>query len=231
MEFVQIAVKPRPNQGSSVARRLRRDGQVPGVLYGLQRPNMPLTIPLAELDRFLKSGSRLVELRLEDKTRAAIVREVQHDPVTEEILHVDFVRVDKDVAVEDRVPIVWKGRPKGTSQGGIFQAIVNEVRVSCRPLDLPREIVVDVTPLELGSAVHAKDLALPQNVTLLTHGDELLAHVVMPKVEAAPAAAAEGEAVAEPELIRKPAEAPDEEGEAKPEGKKGKEPEAKKGKE
>jgi large subunit ribosomal protein L25 len=220
MEFVQIEVKPRPEQGTGKVRRLRRDGQVPAVLYGLQRPNMPLTVPLAELDRFLRSGSRLVELKLEDKTRAAILREVQHDPVTDEILHVDFVRVDKDVEVEDRVPIVYKGRPKGTATGGIFQAVANEVLVRCRPLDLPREIVYDVGPMELHAALHAKDLPLPANVQLLTPGDDLLAHVVTPKVELPPTPVAEGEAVAEPELIRKPAEAAEEEA---PEEKKGKE--------
>jgi large subunit ribosomal protein L25 len=211
MEFIQLEVEERKSLGTAKARSLRGSGKIPAVLYGLGRPNLSLTLSEHELEKFLRTGNRLVELKLSDKTRAAILREVQHDPVTDAVLHVDFVRVDKDKEVDDRVPIVWKGRPKGTSTGGVFQAIHNEIRVRCRPADLPREIVVEVTPLELDQALFAKDIPLPPNVKLLTDANDLLCHVVKPKLEVVPEAAAPVEA-AEPELIRKAPVAGEEEG-------------------
>jgi large subunit ribosomal protein L25 len=219
MEFIQIAVQQRAERGTTMSRRLRQGGLVPAVLYGLDRPNLAISVPGVELTRFLRTGSRLVELKLEDKTRAAILREVQQDPVTDEILHVDFVRVDKDKEVDDRVPVVIKGRAKGVGQGGVFQALLADVHLRCRPLDLPKEIVVDVSELALNEAIHVKDLKLPAEVKLLTNGEMLVAHVIPPKLEVA-AEVAPGEAAAEPELIRK-APAPGEEGEEAPAAGKG----------
>jgi large subunit ribosomal protein L25 len=211
MDFVTIEVKERAERGSAKVARQRRAGWIPGVLYGLGRPNLPLLVQDSELARFFRSGGRLVELRMADKTRAAILREVQVHPVSDEILHVDFVRVDKDAEVDDFVPIVFKGRAKGAAQGGVFQALTSEVHVRCRPLDLPKEIVYDVTPMELNTDLRAKDVPLPPSVKLLTNPDDLIAHVVAPKVAAPVAeAGAEGVAAAEPELIRKPAAATEE---------------------
>jgi large subunit ribosomal protein L25 len=214
MEFIQIEVKERPERGTRTSRRLRKEGTVPAVLYGLGRPNLALTIAGTELERFVRTGSRLVELKLQDKTRAAILREVQHDPVTDEVLHVDFVRVDKDAEIDDRVPLVYKGRPKGVATGGVFQAITNEISVRCRPLDLPRELVIEVTEMQLHDVIYAKDVRLPDGVRLLTPPEHLLCHVVTPKVEAPPETAAAPAEGAEPELIRKAptAEAGEEEG-------------------
>jgi large subunit ribosomal protein L25 len=233
MDFVQIPVVKREGVGSHRSSSLRRQGKIPAVLCGLRKPTLSLTLEEADLTKFLRAGGRLVELRLGADTRPAILREVQVDPLTDDILHVDFYRVDKDADIEDRVPLVYKGRAKGAATGGVFQAITNEVRVRCKPHLLPREIVIEVTHLELNQGIHAKDLPLAPGVTLLTPPDNLLCHVTLQKVEVvAPVTPAEGAAApAEPELIgKKPAAEEDEEGGDEKGEKKGdaKKPEAKK---
>jgi large subunit ribosomal protein L25 len=200
MDFVQIEVTRREKIGSGVAARLRREGRVPVVLYGLQKETMPLIVTDADLQRFLRTGNRLVELKLDGNTRTAILREVQYDPISDDVLHVDFVRVDKDREIEDSVPVIYKGRAKGAGEGGVFQSLRDHVDVRCRPADLPKEIVLEVDHLGLHEGIHARDIKLPKEVTLVTPPAALMCVVTMVKVEAAPVVAAEG-APAEPELI------------------------------
>ena len=184
MEFVSIEVHRREAKGSSAVRRLRRAGEVPGVLYGLGRPNLDLRIADRELDRFLKSGSRLVELRMGDKARPAIVRDIQIDPVEDTILHCDFTRVSDDIAIDDRCRIVFKGRAKGTLTGGVFQGLLDVIEVRAKPRDLPREIVIDISEMELGDSVHVSDLEFADSVEVVSRPDELVCQVTTPKATA-----------------------------------------------
>jgi large subunit ribosomal protein L25 len=200
MDFVQIEVTRREKIGSGVAARLRREGRVPVVLYGLKKETLPLVVTDNDLQRFLRTGNRLVELKLDGNTRTAILREVQYDPISDHILHVDFVRVDKDREIEDSVPVIYKGRAKGAGEGGVFQSLRDHVDVRCRPADLPKEIVLEVDHLGLHEGIHARDIKLPAGVALVTPPAALMCVVTMVKVEVAPAVPAEG-APAEPELI------------------------------
>ncbi len=184
MDFIQIAVEHREEKGKGPVRRLRRAGKVPGVLYGLGRRNLPLTIPQEEVDRFLKTGSHLVELRMGDDKRQAIIREVQYHPLNDEILHIDFNRVDENVEIETNVVIEWKGEAPGTKEGGVFQGIMETIHVRSRPADLPRIIIIEIDTLELGDSIHLADVALPDRVAAVGADDALVCQVVMPKVTA-----------------------------------------------
>ena len=233
MDFLQIDVSRREKVGSAHNARLRRDGAVPVVLYGLKKDTLPLTVKETDLQRFLRSGNRLVELKLGGDTRTAILREVQYDPISDDVLHADFVRVDKEQPIEDSVPIVYKGRPKGAGEGGVFQPLRDSIVVRSKPADLPRELVLEVEHLSLHEGIHAGDVKLAPGVTLVTPAKALLCVVTTVKVEAVAATPAEG-APAEPELIgRKPAEEEGEEGaaagEKKGEAKPGEKAEAKGG--
>ena len=208
MEFIQIEVREREERGTAAMNRIRRAGGVPAVLYGLQRRNLPLTIPTKELERFIHSGSHLVELKMGDETRDAILREVQQDPLTEEILHVDLVRVDKDRRLEDQVPIRYKGTPAGTREGGIFQALMDTLEVTARPRDLPEEIVLEVAELHVGDQIFVRDIELPERVECHVDADEIVAHVVALRGQDLPEDEVEGEEPAgEPEVIGKESEA------------------------
>ncbi len=177
MEFIRIEVGMRDERGTAAMGRLRRAGLVPAVLYGLQGRSLPLSIPAAELERFVRSGSHLVELTMGSETRDAILREVQQDPLTEQILHVDLQRVDKDAAVEDSVRITYKGMAAGSKEGGLFQGLMDVIKVRGRPRDLPAGLVLDITELLVGDAIYVRDVALPDGVTAVDGPDELVAHV------------------------------------------------------
>jgi large subunit ribosomal protein L25 len=217
MEFIQLAVEIREKKGTSASRRLRATGRVPAVLYGLGRENRDLSIANETFESFVKSGSRLVELRLGEKTQQAILRSVQHHPITDEILHIDLLRIDKDHEIEAEVPVEFKGIPKGLSEGGVFEGVLSEIMVRCTPARLPEKLVLDVGHLALDEAITIKDLKLPEGVKVLHHKpDDHVAHCVPQKVVVLETpAAAEGAAPAEPERIggKKPEEeAPAEEG-------------------
>jgi large subunit ribosomal protein L25 len=220
MEFIQLAVEIRDKKGTSASRRLRAGGRVPAVLYGLGRENRDLTISNETFESFVKSGSRLVELKLGEKTQQAILRSVQHHPITDEILHIDLLRIDKDHEIEAEVPVEFKGIPKGLSEGGVFEGVLTELMVRCTPARLPEKLVLDVGHLALNEAITIKDLQLPEGVKVLRHKpDDHVAHCVPQKVVVLETpAGAEGAAPAEPERIG--GKKPEEEGAAE-EGAKG----------
>jgi large subunit ribosomal protein L25 len=184
MEFITIDVNRREDLGSANASRLRRSGHVPAVLYGLNRPTITLAIEGKQVERFLKTGSYLVELRLGDKARPAILREIQYDEVTDQMLHLDFNRVDADTPVETAVPVHFKGRAKGESEGGVFQSLMPMITISARPKDLPRHYTVDISDMAVGAAIHLSDLEAREGVVFSEPMDSLVAHCVMPKAVA-----------------------------------------------
>ncbi len=207
MEFIQIEVKERDVRGTRAMRKLRQEGLVPAVVYGAQRKNLPIVMSSEDLDGFLRTGSHLVELKMADQTRDAILREVQVDTTTDEILHVDFLRVEKDVAVEDQVPLVFKGHAKGVNEGGLFQALHDRLLVSARPRDLPREILIDINDLGLDESMYVRDLPSLPGVTYALGEDEIVVQVVTVRESAEEIE--EGEegaepAPSEPQVIGKP---------------------------
>lgn len=214
MEFIQLQVQRRDSKGTAASRRLRGEGKIPAVLYGLGRPNANLTIDAEALESFLKSGSKLVELTLGDLKQQAILREVTHDPLSDATLHVDLHRIDEHHEIEAEVEVQFKGLAKGTLEGGIFEAVLAELKVRCTPAKLPKAIVVDIASLVVGQSIMVKDLALPAGVVVLGHKpDDHVCHVVMPKIVVLEPVAAEA-GPTEPERIggKKP-----EEGEAEAE--------------
>jgi large subunit ribosomal protein L25 len=203
MEFITIDVSLRDSKGKGPARRLRRESRVPAILYGLGRQNRDLSISNDELDRLLKTGSRIVELKLGEKVQQALLRDIQYDPLTDAILHVDLVRVDPNAEIEAEVKVEFKGIAKGLSEGGVFEAILSHVLVRATPARLPKMILVDVTHLALNQATMVKDLQLPEGVKVLKHKPEdHVCHVVVQKVVSLEPATTEGAAeAAEPERI------------------------------
>lgn len=210
MEYVEIEVAVREKTGTSAVRRMRRDGVVPSVLYGMGRPNIHLAIARSEFERFLRSGSHLVQLRMGDKKRSAILREMQVDALSDDLLHADFTRVSDDIEIEDSCHLIFKGRAKGTSEGGVFMTFSESIQVRALPRDLPGEITIDISDMALGDSVRAGDVPLAEGVSLITDEQETLCQVSSPKAEAEPEVA-EGEEEAAEEGAETPdAEAPSE---------------------
>lgn len=209
-----IEASRREERGKNAARRLRRDGHVPAVLYGSTNEPVALMLETRLAQQVLRSAGHNViyELKIAggDEVRA-MLKDWQVDPVRGDVLHLDLQRVAMDVRVRVRVRVRTTGEPQGVKlQGGIFERVTRDVEVECLPGDIPDEITVDVGELMIGKQLRAGDLPLdPAKVRLITDPQRVMAHVVAPaKEEEAPtpeaaAAAPEAAAPAEPEVIKK----------------------------
>jgi large subunit ribosomal protein L25 len=222
-----VEAAPRAERGKNEARRLRQTGKVPAVLYGGKGSAVALAVNTKQVTAILRSSTghnTLFQVDLGGKHEPAIVKDWATDPITGNLLHVDLLRVAMDVRMRVEVPVHTFGDPAGVKvQGGVFEVVEREVEVECLPADIPTEFKVDVSGLMMNQALRAKDLPIDTaKIKLITDPERVLAHVVALKVEEekpAEAAAAEGAAPAEPEVIKKgKKEEEGEEGaEAKPE--------------
>ncbi len=194
----------REGRGSASARRLRAAGRVPAVVYGRGKEGTPLEVSSRDAEALLRSGVRLLTLHVagEAAPRTVLIREVQSDPVTQQLLHVDFCEVSGDQAVEVRVLILLRGKPAGAADGGELVQTLHEMPILCLPDRIPTEITVDVSGLALGDAVRVRDLALPEGVKAAADADTAVARCRRPQqVEEEVAAPVEGVEPAAPEVI------------------------------
>jgi large subunit ribosomal protein L25 len=211
-----LDVVVRDTFGKNEARRTRREGKVPAVLYGGAGDGSgngatPIAVEPKALLRILHSDSganTLISLKIPGGSEAKVlVKEYQLDPITHQVLHADFYRVAMDRAITVTIPLNIKGEPKGVKQqGGVLEFIRREVDIECLPGDIPEHIEVDVTELLLNQGVRLRDVATDPKWKPVTDADTMLVHVIMPKAEEAPAAAeaaAAPAAPAEPEVIKK----------------------------
>ncbi|HTK28262.1 MAG TPA: 50S ribosomal protein L25 [Vicinamibacterales bacterium] len=204
----------RDSFGKNEARRTRRDGRVPAVLYGGdgQEPRAISVEPRALL-KILHSESganTLISLKLADAPETRVlVKEYQLDPITHHVLHADFYRVAMDRMLRVTVPVVVRGEAPGVKQqAGILEFVHRELEIECLPADIPESIVVDVSNLMLHQGIRVRDIEIDAKWKSLSDADMMLVHVILPKAEEAPApaegaVAAAPAAAAEPEVIKK----------------------------
>jgi large subunit ribosomal protein L25 len=200
--------------GKNEARRTRRDGKVPAILYGGDGAKAtPIAVAPKALLKILHSESgqnTLISLKLSSGGDARVlVKDFQLDPVTHQVLHADFYKVAMDRAIQVTIPVMVTGEPKGVKQqGGIVEFIRREIVIECLPGDIPENVVLDVGELMLHQGIRVRDIPVNPKWTAVTEGEAMLVHVIMPKAEEAPAtpeatAAAATATPAEPEVIKK----------------------------
>jgi large subunit ribosomal protein L25 len=214
-DHVILEVESRTVTGGSACRRMRRTGRIPGNVYGLERPPFKVTVNPKRIDEMLRLGSgvnTVFQLSLvgEDKTREAMIKELQRDPVSGLPVHVDFIRVDPTKRVQIRVPVRLVGTPEGVkNEGGIIDFVNRVVEVECLPTHIPDHLDVDVSELHINQNVTVGELVVDEGVEVLDDRDQIVAVVVAPRVEEV-AAVEEEEAEAveeEPEVAAKGKEA------------------------
>jgi len=216
MAEIVVSATNRTDRGKNAARRLRRRGLVPGIVYGGKGENLAVAVDPKALQTVLRSeAGRNAILRLEvadHRPTNAILKSWQVDPVKESFLHADFYRIAMDVAIRVTVPIHVVGEARGVKvDAGILELVIREIEVECLPGDIPERIDVDVTDLGINQSLRVSDVRAPAKVKVLQAADQVVVHVVSVKEEEAPVAAAapaaEGEAAAapaaEPEVIKK----------------------------
>ncbi|MGD0695197.1 MAG: 50S ribosomal protein L25/general stress protein Ctc [Terriglobia bacterium] len=208
-EALTVGAETREEFGKNAARRLRRSGRIPAIVYGDQGPAIPLAIEPRKILQILESEAghnSIFTLEIKGKAPARVMlRDWMLDPVDGELLHVDLVRVARDTKLRLKVPIHVTGEAKGVKvQGGIFEFMLREVELECLPDDIPEHVTVDVTELTIGKNLRVSDLPLGPRVKVLTDPARVVAHVVALKAEEEKPAAEVAEAApAEPEVIRK----------------------------
>jgi large subunit ribosomal protein L25 len=201
---VKLTAARRTGTGRSAVRKLKAQGRVPAIIYGAKQEPEPLQISKRDISVMLSHASGenvLVELEIEGESgsRVALVQEVQHSPVGGDILHVDFHAISMDEMIEAEVPLEPTGTAEGVKTfGGLLEQSVRALEIECLPKDLPDVITVDVSHLNIGDAIHVKEIQLPEGVTTRISPDLTVFSVVAPTVEEAPVAA---EAATGPEVI------------------------------
>ena len=217
MKSVPLKAYPRSQTRRSEVKKLRESGRVPATIYGRLNKAQNLELNAREFDDVIHhsvSENLLVDLAVENDAHAkrlALLQEVQHHPVTQKVLHVDFHEVAEDEKVTVMVPVETAGVPAGVkSGGGVLEHILFKLKVRALPKDLPELIIVDVTALEIGKSIHLSDIQPPEGVELLGDKHVTIVSVAIPRAEVETATAtAEAAAAGDVEMIK---EKKDEEG-------------------
>jgi large subunit ribosomal protein L25 len=197
-----LNVQVRPTRGKRDARRQRKAGSTPAVLYGHGKETVALSVPADEIDSLLRHGSRVVTLS-GAVAEQAFIRDLQWDTWGTHVLHVDFARVYEHELVEVEVPLELRGEAPGMKDGGVIDQLVHQVKIECEVTLIPDKLFVNINQLKLGESITMAVLSLPERSKLLHDLDTVVVQCVQPAAEVEEeAVAAEG---AEPELIgRKP---------------------------
>lgn len=216
MEEIFLEAELREEKGSSKARELRNNGYLPSVVYfhGQDALSIKLTkSTLLKLVHQHRLESIIINLKIKDdkkaKGRPCLVKEIQYDPVSEEIIHVDFNEISLTEAIKVNVSIEAKGEAIGVKQeGGSLEHILWEIEVECLPTNIPQNIEIDVSALKMGEAIYVKDIVFPPGVKPLNDPAAIVLHVAAPMKEEVPVETLEAEDKQEPEVIKEKKEAP-----------------------
>jgi len=209
---VKLTAERRTATGRSAVRKLKAMGVVPAIIYGAKDKAEPLQVSRRDINAMLSHAAGeniLVELEIAGKSRLALVQEVQHAPLGNAILHIDFHAVSMDEVIQADVPLEPTGIANGVkNMGGLLEQNLRSLAIECLPRDLPDVITVDVSALDIGNAIHVREIQLPTGVTTRVQPDLTAFSVLAPTVEEEPVAA-EVDAAAGPEVIREKKEDPE----------------------
>jgi large subunit ribosomal protein L25 len=207
LETVVVA-EPRASRGKNEARRTRKSGLIPAIVYGAFKDPQAVSVSPKEILRIIrgKSGHNAifdVDIRGIERT-PVIVADEQYEPVKGTLMHIDLKRIDLTRKLRVAVPVHTTGDAKGIKQqGGVLDVVTRSIEIECVPDDIPNQFDVDVTELMIGDAIRVSDLPVKEGVRVLTAGEAVIAHVVGIKEEVVAAPAEEVAAAAEPEVVKK----------------------------
>lgn len=207
MAELTLEVSRREGTGKEIAKKLRRDGKVPAIVYGGHREPVSITVEakaVSDLIRKSEHGIRsvfLLKMSGSDQQRHAMIKDVQLNPIDRSMKHIDFIRVVMDEMIKVTIPVHVTGTAPGVKvEGGILDFQARELHVECLPGAIPDSIDVDVSNLHTHQMIRVSDLTLPEGVKVLDEMDRVIVSITQARVEAT---AAEGEEAAEPEVLKK----------------------------
>lgn len=202
MSEVILSAEKRIGVGKSFVRKLRKDGKIPGVVYGAKNEPSAITVNKLELARLLRHEHSIINVNIDGVEEQAVIRAIQVHPLTGALLHIDFMRVVAGQELTITVPINIVGTAVGIKSGGVFSVVRNEVEISVLPSFMPDHINVDCSAMKIGDAIRIKDIKT-ENITFLADDEDVVCQVNMPRKEeeVVEEVAEEETDMAEPEVI------------------------------
>ncbi len=206
MERYQLKAEVREETGKGPARRIRKVGLVPGVVYGKNRSPQPLTVDPLDLQSKM-SGNAIFDLVMVDDGEEAdgaetvMIKEVQKDPIKGDIIHIDFHQISMDEKITVSVSLKLVGDAAGVIEGGVLQQLLREIDVECLPTDIPDEIELDISELDMGDSMLVSNIDFPEELDIVTPLDEVIATIVAPTELIEEEEEEEEEEFMEPEVI------------------------------
>lgn len=217
-----LEVKIRKRMGKSGAREIRKEGNIPGILYGKSTDPIPVVVNPSALKEALSTEAgenTLLEMSIKDGSeetkRLSLLREVQYDFITSKPIHFDFQALDMTKTITVDVPVHITGRAKGVKEGGILEEVMRDIPVECLPKNIPNSFEIDVTELDIGDSIHVSTLKVSDDINILSEDEETIVTVLAPKMEIEIEAE---EAAEEEEAAAEAAEGEEAEGEAEEKG-------------
>ena len=200
MKTVEIKAQKRADVGKNKVDKLRNNSKVPAIMYGTESLPLMISDHDAKILYNLRHENFLVKLMLEDqKTKEVLIKDIQLNPVKNNVIHIDFMELIQDKPIRVKVPVELEGTPAGLKMGGITQHFLWELTVECLPKNIPEHIKVDVSPLEIGDSIHVRDIKVGAHVKIIDKAEQVVITIGLPTgviEERAAAAAAAAEAAA-----------------------------------
>ncbi len=189
MELLKLNVKKRlPEDGVSV-KELRRNNIIPAVMYGPGNDAVSLSVEKGEIDKLIKNGGifkAVINVIIdsdEEKIKVVMIKEIQTQPLSRDILHIDFYEVNLENKIRVKIPVEVTGKSVGVEIGGMLQIIRRELEIMCLPMNIPESVILDVTDLDIGDSIHVNDISLPEEVEVIADVNFTLITVLISKEE------------------------------------------------
>ena len=182
-QYEQLNLAERAEKGGRSARILRKDGIIPANYYYKGEENINLSVVKLELLKSLRSGHRIFEVNLKGSTQYVMLKEIQYHPVTDDIVHIDLMRIRRDEKMTISVPLVLEGTATGVKEGGVMMQNLNAIEISCLPADVPEQLAIDVSELDLNASLNVEDLEVSEELEVLTSDELTIVSCQLPKEE------------------------------------------------
>lgn len=177
MEVTRLKAERRAVKGRNQVQQIRRQGWLPVIMYGGTEEPVMLSVSEWEMEQHIRHHHRVYQIEVDGRSQDAYLQEVQYDNLTDRLMHIDFKRIDLTKPIETEVEVEYVGHPVGLGKGGVLIKDYTSLPVKCLPTQIPDKIEVNVGPLDLHQSILAKDVVLPQGVTLLIEADDTVCHI------------------------------------------------------
>ena len=182
-QYAKLEIAKREQPGSKAAKEMRRDGKIPVNFYYAGEDNINFTVDKKVFRKAIQSGQHIFEVDINDSAQYVMIKEVQYHPVSDEIIHIDLMRVRRDEKMTIFVPIILEGTALGVNEGGIMTQNLVTLEISCLPADVPDHIVVDVSDFEMNHVMNVSDIKVDDKIEIITAEDMDVLAVIPPREE------------------------------------------------